>query len=61
MQQSVGGEDGEVFFQRLGDKEAVERIAVVQGEGFHSQNVVEPQRDEVDSIFAAFIAEIRDR
>ena len=60
VQLSVGGKDSEVFFERLGNEEPVKRIAMMQGEGFRSQDVIEPKRDEVYSIFAALIAQIGD-
>jgi hypothetical protein len=41
MQQPVRGEDGEVFLQRLGDEEPIERIAVMEGEGLETIQILQ--------------------
>jgi hypothetical protein len=42
VQQPVRGQDGDVFFQRLGDEEAIERISVEHREGFEANDMLDP-------------------
>src|SRR5580698_2755827 len=57
----VRGEDGEAFFNGLGGEQAVEWIAVVEGQHLRAQDMVDPQRQDFNAVVPAHVAEVGDR
>src|ERR1035437_6527861 len=50
----IGGDDWPALFDTLRDEQAVERVAMVERQGFDSQDVVQADRQQSNTVGAEF-------